>query len=114
MKKTMTVVSSQQFIDWDIVAEKREMLENNEVEYVEIPVLEAEYQDMEGNDLFIMIDKHHTLQAAKELGIEIIFDVVANDDGNAKGYLLFEEQWQDTNWYYVSTDVEQLFGGFVW
>ena len=67
----MTIISSQRFRDYSIIEEKTEYLQENGITQITVPVCKAFYTDLEGNDLYIMIDNHHTYEAAKELGIKV-------------------------------------------
>lgn len=114
----MTVISSQKFRNWETVEEKKELLEG--VDKVEVPVVNAHVKDFDGNDLYIMVDKHHTLSAAIELGIEIKFyeveDEVAyhQDIEDENGEAILEAHRADSDWYYIDTDEENGYGCDVW
>lgn len=98
----MTIISSQRYIDYSIVSEKIAELEESEVEYITIPVVDAEMKDLEGNDLFVMTDKHHTREAAIELGIEVRYEVIDNEY-NETGVELLEDLYMDSEWFYVES-----------
>ena len=87
----MTVISSQRFRDEDIINEKLNEIES--AEYVEIPVISAYLQDDEGNDLYIIVDKHHTLSAARELGKKVRFveEGVSEDSWDEEVYKIVNE-----------------------
>ncbi len=114
----MTVISSQRFRDYEIIEEKKEMLEN--AEYVDIPVVNAYLQDEEGNDLYIIVDKHHTLDAARELNKEIRYVEVEDelsyykDIEEKNGEAICEAHWMDSNWYYVENEDSDMIGRDVW
>lgn len=98
MKK---IISSQDYIDWTIVDTKMDTLRNTE--FVELPIIDAELQDLDGNDLFVLYNGHHTLQAAKELGIDIRF-VEGSNIYDLTGESLLETCHIDCDWYYVDTE----------
>lgn len=114
----MTVISSQRFRDEDIINEKLNEIES--AEYVEIPVISAYLQDDEGNDLYIMVDKHHTLSAARELGKKVRFVEVEyeisyyKDIEEHNGEAICEAHWMDSNWYYIEHEDEEMIGREVW
>jgi hypothetical protein len=114
----MTVISSQRFRNEDIIDEKIEQIEN--AEYIEVPVVNAYLQDDEGNDLYIIVDKHHTLSAARELGKEVRFIEVEDELSYYKdieehnGEAICEAHLMDSNWYYVEHEDEEMIGRDVW
>lgn len=116
----MTVISSQRYIDWAIVEEKIEELKDSNVNSITVPVINAYIQDLEGNDLYIMIDKHHTLQAARELGLTVEFEEVEDtaswyeDIENKNGEAICKTWYMDSNWYYVSHADEDMVDVDVW
>lgn len=60
----MKVISSQRFLDYDIVDEKLAEMESAGVESITLPIINAGMTDLEGNDLYILIDGHHRKEAA--------------------------------------------------
>ena len=72
----MKIISSQRFIDDEILDKKMEEIKDEE--YITLPIINAEMQDMDGNDLFILIDGHHRKEAAEQLEIEIRYEEVEN------------------------------------
>lgn len=114
----MTVISSQRYLDAEIVGEKIDEL--SDVSEITVPVVRAYLKDLEDNDLYIMIDKHHRLAAARELGIKVIFEEVEdelssdedieNEDGEAIAHM-----WHmDSHWYYINHEDEDMIGVDVW
>lgn len=103
----MKVMSSQRYVDWDIVEDKIAEMEENHTAVLIIPVINAYIQDLGGENMFIMTDCHHRLQAARELGIEIRFEEVEDelsyyaDIENKNGEAICEAWYMDSNWYYV-------------
>ena len=116
----MTVISSQRFRDEEIVENKVEELKNSNTTTITIPVVNAYIQDLEGNDLYIMIDNHHTFEAAKTLGIEIEFKEVEDETSYYKdiedknGEAICEAHYMDSNWYYIQHEDEDMNGVDVW
>lgn len=92
----MTIISSQHHIDWEIVEEKMEALKD--AKSVVIPCWNI--GEIDGEEYAIMADGHHTMSAARELGIEIIFDIGEEPDG-LTGETALEVHWNDGDWYIV-------------
>lgn len=92
----MKIISSQHYINYNIVDSKLEELADAEV--LEIEAYDA--GEIDGEEYAVLFDKHHTLYAAKELGIKIEVVVVNHPEG-LTGQKLLEEQWMDGDWYYV-------------
>lgn len=107
----MTIISSQRFRDWNIIAEKMEQLEAEGAEFVTVPVVNAFMDDM-----FIVVDHHHLMTAARELDIEIRFEEVTDEmsyykdieDHNTDGIL--DAHRMDGTYYYVDADCEEMIG----
>lgn len=116
----MTVISSQRFRDDDIIEEKMEELQSAGTTKVIAPVVKAYMQDDEGNDLYILTDKHHTISAAIALGIDVEFEEVEDDLSYYKdieeqnGEAICEAHYMDSNWYYIDIDEENAQGNDVW
>lgn len=94
----MTIISSQHFIDWEIVEKKMNELEG--IEKVIIPCSYVGYID--GTEYAMQNDGHHTLTAARELGIEVEFEVTPDSEG-LEGERLLENRYNDGDWYNVET-----------
>lgn len=94
----MKIISSQRFINYDIVDEKIEKYKNRES--ITLPIIDAGITDLDGNDLFILINGHHSKMAAEELGIEILYEEVPNEYGLVGDDLLITV-YMDSDWYYV-------------
>lgn len=120
MTKAMTIMSSQKYRDDDIIEEKIEELTAANATSVEIPVVNAYMKDLDDNDLYIVVDHHHTLSAAIALGIEINFVEVEDtisyyaDIENQNGEAICEAHYMDSNWYYIDIDEENGIGNEVW
>lgn len=92
----MKVISSQHYIDWDIVKQKMEEIAG--FEFVEIPCYEI--GEVDGEEFAIQADGHHTLAAARELGIAARF-VFSSDPEGLTGETALNERWMDGDWYDV-------------
>lgn len=110
-----TVMSSQRFLDDEIVEEKKEQLLADGVKSVTCPITKAYLQDLDGNELFILTDKHHTLAAARELNIPVKFEEVENDfTESTNGEEICAEYYMGDNWYYVNHSNGTMIGVDVW
>lgn len=110
-----TVMSSQRFLDDEIVEEKKEQLLADGVKSVTFPITKAYLQDIYGNELFILTDKHHTLAAARELNIPVKFEEVENDfTESTNGEEICAEYYMGDNWYYVNHSNGTMIGVDVW
>lgn len=94
----MTIISSQHFIDWETVEKK--MDEIKELDKVVIPCTYVGFID--GVEYTMQNDGHHTLAAARELGIEVEFET-ASDTEDLEGEVLLEQRYNDGDWYNVET-----------
>lgn len=94
----MTIISSQHFVDWEIVEKKMEELKN--VEKVIIPCTYVGIID--GVEYAMQNNGHHTLAAARELGIEVEFSIDA-DCEDLVGEELLSQRYMDGDWYDVET-----------
>lgn len=101
----MKIISSQRYIDYDLVEAKAD--EIKDLDYVTLPIINAEMQDLDGNSLYILTDGHHRKAAAEELEIEIRYEEVPNDH-NLIGEELLNECYGDSDWYYIEN------GNLVW
>jgi hypothetical protein len=99
----MTYISSQRYLHSDIVQEKKEIL--NGCEFVEIPCSYVGWID--DVEYAMVNDRHHTLQAAKELSLEIIFKV-AEDSENLTGNELLEARYIDSAYYNIETGRDEF------
>lgn len=94
----MTYISSQHYIDAEIVEEKKAELEG--VTEVVIPCTYVGVID--GVEYAMQNDKHHTLAAARELGIPVVFDIEDDAEG-LTGEELLEVRYNDGDYYNVET-----------
>ena len=91
----MKVISSQRYLDEGKVQEKIKELRGQES--ITLTTWETGIED-----LYVLGDGHHTLAAAKELGIEIHFEEGEHPEG-LTGEELLEQAWIDSDWYYIDT-----------
>lgn len=101
----MRVITSQSYIESEIVEEKIEQLRGKS--QIVLSVWTTEMQDDNGEDLCILADGHHTYEAAKELGIDIIFNEASHPEGLV-GERLLEAAWMDSDYHYLDS------GATVW
>lgn len=94
----MKYISSQHYIDAEIVEAKKAELEG--VTEVVIPCTYVGLID--GVEYAMQNDKHHTLAAARELGIPVVFDVEDDPEG-LTGEELLETRYNDGDYYDVET-----------
>lgn len=94
----MTIISSQHYINWEIVEEKMEQLKGKS--NITIPC--AYVGEIDGEEYAIQIDGHHTLAAARELGVEVEFDVHEDCEG-LEGEALLDARYMDGDYYNVET-----------
>lgn len=106
----MKIISSQHYLNWDIVEEKMNEIEG--MESVEIPCCEiGEIDDVE---YAVQIDGHHTLAAARELGITVEFTFNEDPEG-LTGDEYLSNHYMDGDWYDVesSNPAEEKFN-LIW
>ncbi|MFP3947138.1 MAG: hypothetical protein ACLFWG_00275 [Longimicrobiales bacterium] len=97
----MRIISSQHYRDEAKVEAKAADLRSP----VTLPVIH--YAD----DLYVLVDGHHTHEAATREGVEIRYEVLTpSDDDRAalSGQDLLDALWLDGDWYYLDT------GKLVW
>lgn len=97
----MKVISSQRYLNYDIVDEKLKDMEHETV--ITLPVINSGLKDNTGEELFILVDGHHRKEAAEELGIEVEYEEVENEHG-VTGDELLEACYNDSDWYYVESE----------
>lgn len=109
------VMSSQRFLDDEIVEEKKDEIIAKGIQEVTCPITKAYVQDLAGNDMFILTDKHHTLAAARELNIPVKFEEVENDfTESTNGEDICAEYFMGDNWFYVNHPDSDMIGRDVW
>ncbi len=96
----MKVITSQNYINESIVEEKKTMLEGTQS--VKLVVWTTGIQDLNGEDVCILSDGHHTYTAAIELGIEVSFVEEEHPEG-LTGENLLEQAWMDGDYCYLGT-----------
>ncbi len=94
----MTYISSQHYVDYEIVEAKKAELAGMS-EFV-IPCSYVGFIDVV--EYAMQNNLHHTLVAARELGIPVVFDVIVDSEGLADKELL-EARYNDGNYYNVET-----------
>jgi hypothetical protein len=95
----MTIISSQHYLNWETVEAKAEELKNANVSALSVPVVACH---IDGETYGIVIDAHHRMAAAKEIGIEVCFEEVDNAYG-CDGEALLEAAYMDGDYYLVET-----------
>lgn len=106
----MKIISSQHYLDWNIVEEKMNKIKDMEV--VSIPC--CEIGEIDGEEYAVQVDCHHTLAAARELGIPVEFTFSEDPEGlSGDDYL--QAHYMDGDWYNVekSDPAEERFS-LVW
>lgn len=91
------IISSQKYIDNEILNEKIAAFESSSPAEI---VLETWLVGID--DLEILFDGHHTLEAARQLDIAVRFVPVAHPEG-LSGEDLLEQAWLDSEWYDIET-----------
>lgn len=94
----MKIISSQHYIDWDIVTDKMGKIRN--AESVTIPCYAI--GEIDGEAFAIQFDGHHTLAAARELGKKVEFALIPDPEG-VTGEEALDVRWHDGDWYDVET-----------
>jgi hypothetical protein len=95
------IISSQSYRDYNIVDQK--IVELKGQKSVSVPVHYA--GELDGIKYYIQIDGHHTLEAARELGISVEFAEADHNDWDNDWSLdeALEHNWNDCDWYNVET-----------
>ena len=97
----MLVISSQRYLNEEIVEQKMEELKG--LTSLTIGVIDVEMED-DGEALFLLFDKHHTYEACKRLGIEVEFEEVENIFSVTGDELLMQAHYGD-DYYNVITGI---------
>lgn len=97
------IISSQRFINEEIVTEKISSLAG--LNKITLPVFDVNDENL--GDMAILADGHHTLEAAKRLGITVAFDHIDHPE-KLTGERLLEECYFDSDYYDIET------GSNVW
>lgn len=99
----MKYLSSQRYLDEATVESKKEEING----LVEIVIPCSYVGIIDGTEYAIVVDKHHTMAAAKELGIKIVFDV-KEDSENLTGDALLEARFIDSPYYDIETGIDEF------
>lgn len=94
----MKIISSQHYLDMDLVEEKIEELRG--ADRVEIPCWYV--GEIDGEEYAVQADGHHTLAAARALGIEVRFEIGEDPEG-LTGEDLLNQRYVDGDWYDVES-----------
>jgi fructose/tagatose bisphosphate aldolase len=95
------IISSQRYLDNAIVTAKMEELAGK----TEITLETWEVGEIDGEEMEILFDGHHTFCAAKELGITVKFEKISHPE-KLTGIALLEASWMDANWYDIETEID--------
>lgn len=99
----MIVLSSQRYLNEDTVEAKKAELVG--VDEVELPIVFV--GEFEGESLFVLLDKHHTMAAAKELGVPTSYTEIERRDTRLSQDDSLEDcldtLYMDADWYNVET-----------
>lgn len=96
----MKVITSQGYRDYEIVEAKKEALAGSTA--IDLVVWATGLQDLDGEDVSILSDGHHTYEAARELGLKINYIVESHPDG-LTGEDLLEAAWMDEDYHYLES-----------
>lgn len=96
------VISSQLTTVDEIVEQKKAELAGESI--VTLPVWEVGVIDGIDEEFFILCDGHHRFEAANQLGIPVVFEVVDHPE-DLTGETLLESSMIDTSWYYLDTEI---------
>lgn len=91
------IISSQKYISNEILNEKIESLEADQPTEIVLGTWIVGIDDLE-----ILFDGHHTLEAARQLDIPVRFVAIAHPEG-LTGENLLEQAWLDSDWYDIET-----------
>lgn len=98
----MKVITSQSYIDPEIVEAKKAQLAG--AESVDLIVWTTNLTDLDGEEVCILSDGHHTYAAACELGIEVNFCETEHPEG-IDGETLLDAAWMDGEYHYLGSNV---------
>ena len=97
------IISSQSYLDYSVVDEKISQLQGSNS--VTLPIVKA--GELDGESIFILVDGHHRLEAAKELGIPVSFEEQNGSDWNFDSRWSLDDAlaacWMDSEWENVET-----------
>lgn len=92
----MDIISSQKYLDNSILCEKIAEMEESKIKEITLPICKV------FGGLFLLVDGHHRFEAAKQLGIEINFQIILHPEG-LDGEDLLNQSWMDSDWYDIFT-----------
>lgn len=99
----MIIISSQRHLNDDIVEQKVEELKGEES--VTLPIIYA--GECNGDQLYILIDGHHTYAAAKESDIKVRFEEFSKSERGYNNEWTLDETlenlWMDSDYYNIET-----------
>lgn len=95
---TINPISSQRYLDDDIVNAKKIQIAG--LTEIELPVVEI---TLDGEIYHILIDGHHRYNAAKDLKITVLYDVVDIITPEKSGDYLIEKHFGD-DYYYINSN----------
>lgn len=93
----MTVISSQRYLDNSILTDKIAEIEASQPAKIVLQTWSVGIDDLE-----ILFDGHHTLEAAHQCEIAVRFESVNHPEG-LTGEDLLEQAWLDSDWYDIET-----------
>ena len=97
----MKIISSQQYVNWDLVEEKKAQMIEDGVTKIELPCWAiGEFEDV--GEVAILSDGHHRYQAARQLGIEVEWDI-GPDPEDLTGDTALLARYMDSDYYFVET-----------
>ena len=96
----MTYISSQQYRDWEIVDEKVAELEADNTQVVIVPCWYV--GEVNGVEYAVVSDKHYTMEAARQLGITVEFEVEDDPEGLTGEELLMVRNFGE-DYYNIET-----------
>ena len=98
----MKIISSQRYINEEILEEKLSELELGTATSIDIPV---SYIVIDNNDYAIIRDGHHRLEAAKILGLKIVYTEYKDNNWDSSWTIddVLENLYIDSDWYDIET-----------
>lgn len=97
----MKIISSQEYVNWELVEAKKAQMIADNITKITLPCWEiGEMEDV--GEVAILSDGHHQYQAARQLGIEVEWDITPDPEGLTGEYAL-NARYMDSDYYYVET-----------
>lgn len=94
----MKIISSQHYLSPEIVGEKVEAMTSDGVTEITLTCWDA--GEIEGEEMAVLSDGHHALAAAREMGIEIQYEITRHPE-YLTGLELLDVAYMDGDWYDV-------------